>query len=98
MSWNCPPNNEAEAQRLFEVLKARTESDLLALARLLAGKSDGELLGRTELEVRDRLHAIGARALESALTGRKKGGAKAASPAAGASGAPVSSVTKPGRS
>lgn len=93
------PDQEAEAQRLFEVLKTKTESDLLALARLLAGKPDGELLGRTEFEVRDRVHAIGALALESALTGRKKGGTKAAaSRAAPASGEPGSSDTKPGGS
>ena len=36
------PEQEAEAQRLFEMLRSRTESDLLALARLLAGKPDGE--------------------------------------------------------
>ncbi len=92
-------DQEAEAQRLFDVLKAKTESDLLARARLLAGKSDGALFGRTEYEVRDRVHAIGALAFESALAGRKKGGAAGvASPAATASGPPGSSGIKPGGS
>ena len=92
-------DQEAEAQRLFELLKSKTETDLLSLARLLAGKSDGELFGRTEFEVRDRVHAIGALALESALAGRKKGGTwGAASRAVPASGGPGSSVTKPGAS
>lgn len=93
------PDQEAEAQRLFELLRAKTDADLLALARLLAGKADGELFGRTEFEVRDRVHAIGAAALESALAGRKKGGTKAAaSRARGATGRPGSSGTKLGGS
>jgi hypothetical protein len=86
---------EAEAQRIFAVLKQTAEADLLALARLLAGKADGDLFGRTEFEVRDRVHAIGAKALESALAGRKKGGtAAAASPAGSARGRPGSSATR----
>lgn len=67
---------EAEAQRIFEVLQASTQQDLRALARLLASKPDRELLGKTEFEVRDRVHAIGARAIETALSERKKGGTK----------------------
>jgi hypothetical protein len=93
------PGQEAEAQRIFAALKERTDADLLALARLLAGRDTGELFGRTEFEVRDWVHAIGARALESALAGRKKGGTGgAASPAAGATGRPGSSGTRPGGS
>lgn len=68
---------EAEAQRLFQILKRTTDDDLLALARLLASKKDRELLGQTEFEVRDRVHQIGAKAIETALGERKKGGTKA---------------------
>ena len=90
------PEQEAEAQRIFAVLKQTAEADLLALARLLAGKADGDLFGRTEFEVRDRVHVIGAKALEGALAGRKKGGTSAAvSPAGTASGRPASSGTRP---
>jgi hypothetical protein len=32
------------------------------------------LLGATEFEVRDRVHKIGAKAIEIAVNGRKKGG------------------------
>jgi hypothetical protein len=67
---------EAEAQRIYQVLKQTTERDLLAIARLLASKPDRELLGKTEFEVRDRVHAIGAKAVETALSERKKGGTK----------------------
>ncbi len=68
---------EAEAQRLFHILKRTTDDDLLALARLLASKQDRELLGQTEFEVRDRVHQIGAKAIETALQERKKGGTTA---------------------
>jgi len=67
---------EAEAQRLFAILKQTSEQDLLAMARLLASKPDGQLLGRTEFEVRDQVHGIGAKAIETALAERKKGGTK----------------------
>jgi len=68
------PEQEAEAQRIFRVLKQTSDQDLLALARLLASKPDRELLGKTEFEVRDRVHQIGAKAVEAALGERKKGG------------------------
>ncbi len=78
---SCQPQlsieQEAEAQRLFQILKRTTDDDLLALARLLASKKDRDLLGQTEFEVRDRVHQIGAKAIETALDERKKGGTKA---------------------
>ena len=93
------PDQEAEARCIFEALKAKADAELWAVARLLAGKEMGELFGRTEFEVRDRVHAIGAKALESALAGRKKGGTSAvASPAATVTGRPTSSGTRPGGS
>jgi hypothetical protein len=93
------PDQEAEALRIFERLKDTADAELLAVARLLASKETGELFGRTEFEVRDRVHAIGARALESALAGRKKGGTRAAaSPAGSATGRPGSSGGRPGGS
>lgn len=91
------PDQEAEARRIFEVLKGAVDADLMGMARLLASKDTGELFGRTEFEVRDRVHAIGAKALETALAGRKKGGTSAAaSPAGTATGRPASSATKSG--
>ena len=93
------PEQQAEAKRLFEVLRASTEQDLWALAELLASKSDGELFGPTEFAVRDRVHRIGAKAIEGALAGRKKGGIRgAASRATNATVGPASSGTKPGDS
>ena len=67
----------AEAERLFELLRPRIEEELRQLTQLLASKADHKLLGPTEFEVRDRVHKIGAQALEAALNGRKKGATKA---------------------
>jgi hypothetical protein len=93
------PEQEAEALRIFEQLKGKADADLLAMARLLASKSDGEIFGKTELEVRDRVHEIGVKALESALEGRKKGGTSAAASSAGTANARRdSSATKRGES
>ena len=58
------------------VLRQAADADLRGLAELLASKPDRQLLGQTEFEVRDRVHKIGAKALETALDERKKGGIK----------------------
>ena len=62
------------ADRIFRSLRQAVESDLRSLAESLASKPDRQLLGQTEFEVRDRVHKIGARAIEAALNERKKGG------------------------
>jgi hypothetical protein len=76
MSQPLSAEQEAEAQRIYRILQASCERDLLGLARLLASKADRELLGKTEFEVRDRVHEIGAKAIETALEERKKRGTK----------------------
>jgi hypothetical protein len=73
MDTDLTPDQEAEAQRIFAVLRQTTEADLMGLARLLASKADRDLLGATEFAVRDRVLRIGAQALEAALAERKKG-------------------------
>jgi hypothetical protein len=64
------------AERIYQALRPGVESDLRSLAELLASKSDRQLLGQTEFEVRDRVHTIGAKAFETALDERKKGATK----------------------
>ena len=68
---------EAQAKRLEETLSAKFQEEARGLARLFASRPDAELLGKTEFEVRDRLHALGAQIFETALNERKKGGTKA---------------------
>jgi hypothetical protein len=70
------PEKEAEAQRLTELLMSRTREEIHQISRLLVSKPDHQLLGQTEFEVRERVHHIGAHALETALNERKKGGTK----------------------
>jgi hypothetical protein len=95
MDTDLTPEQESEAQRIYRALKRTSDADLLALARLLAAKPDGDLLGATEFQVRDAVHRIGARALEAALDGRKKGGTTA--PAAPAPAAARRRGSKGGR-
>lgn len=65
---------EAEAKRLAEIIAGKAQEEVLLLARLLVSKTPAEMLGATEFEVRDRVHRIGAFALQTALNERKKGG------------------------
>jgi len=67
---------EAEAKRLAEIIAAKAQQEALVLARLLVSKGDAELLGATEFEVRDRVHGIGAFALQTAVNERKKRGTR----------------------
>lgn len=68
------PEQEAEARRWAEIIAKNAQEEIHQIARLLVAKRDEELLGATEFEVRDRVHKIGARAIETALGERKKGG------------------------
>ena len=70
------PEQAETADRIFQSLRQAVESDLRSLAELLASKPDRQILGPTEFEVRDRAHKIGAKAIETALDERKKGGTK----------------------
>jgi len=67
---------EEQAQRFADILMTRTREEVLQIARLLASKADTDILGATEFEIRDRVHKIGAQAIETALNERKKGGTK----------------------
>ena len=71
------PDQKAEAERLFQQLQGAFLDEARRLAELLAAKPTPQLLGKTEFEVRDAVHRLGARALEAALGGRKKGGIRA---------------------
>jgi hypothetical protein len=74
MARHLTDEQRAEADRIEQRLLELARGDLRELAELLASKPDAELLGGTEYEVRDRVHRLGARAVEVALAGREKGG------------------------
>ena len=93
------PEQQEEADRIYEILRRNTEKDLRQIAQLLASKPDGQLFGATEFELRDRSLEIAAMALETALTERKKGGTKVpASAALSAARTPSSSAGRRKRS
>jgi hypothetical protein len=62
--------------RLAEEVAVNTREELLQITRLLVSKRDHELFGETEFQVRDLVHQIGARAIETAVNERKKRGTK----------------------
>ena len=71
------PEQADLAERIYQTLRQAADTDLRDLAELLASQPDRQLLGQTEFMVRDRVHALGAKALQTALDERKKGGTKA---------------------
>jgi hypothetical protein len=77
MTPTLTPEQQAQAEHLADQILQASRQEILALAELLVSKPDAQLLGRTEFEVRDRVHQIGAKALELALLQRQKGGIKA---------------------
>jgi hypothetical protein len=70
------PEQQAEAERIEDILKAKAAVEIKYVARLLASKSDRELLGATEFQVRDAVHRLGAAGVDAALAERKKRGTK----------------------
>ena len=78
MAVSLSPEQRELADRIQANLVQASAADLRQIAELLATKPYGELLGQTEFQVRDLVHQIGAKALETALAERKKGGTPAA--------------------
>src|SRR5438270_13791209 len=70
------PDQAELSDRIYQSLRQAADADLRLLAELLASKPDRQLLGQTEFEVRDLVHRIGAKAFETALDERKKGGTR----------------------
>jgi hypothetical protein len=95
---NLTAEQRDEAERIKSRLLAIVEDEIQSIAELLASKPDSQILGATEFQVRDRVHKIGARALETALDERKKGATKVpVSAAQTAKGPASSSVAKTDR-
>jgi hypothetical protein len=73
LELDCVELNEEERQ-IYERLGPLFEQERMRMARALAS---GPLFGRKEFELRDRVHDLGARALEVAADERqKKGGVR----------------------
>ncbi len=63
-----------EEQRIYERLGECFDQERKRVAKLLADKDDTNLLGQTEFDLRDRVHALGAKALEAVADDRQKRG------------------------
>lgn len=68
------PELTPEAQELRKFFLEAASNDIDELAELLAGTTDATIFGQTEFTIRDIVHRIGAKAVETALRERKKGG------------------------
>lgn len=68
------PEQEAEAEEIFDLAMARARVELKQVARVMASKKNRELFGETEFVLRDAVHRIAARAVDAALQERKKRG------------------------
>jgi hypothetical protein len=91
ISLPLTPEQRDEADRIEQRLLAVVGDEVRGIAELLASKPDRQLLGPAEFQVRDRVHKIGARAIEAALDERKKGGIRGPARDARVAAAPASS-------
>jgi hypothetical protein len=62
---------EAQAQDLATRITEAIAVDVLRVARLLVSKDTRHTFGQTELQLRDLVHRVGAKALEMSLTQKK---------------------------
>lgn len=69
-------DQEAEAVVIEDILNASSRATVHYIARLLASKSNRELFGETEFQIRDAVHRLGAEGMDAALAERKKRGTK----------------------
>ena len=65
---------EAEAARIEDILKAQAAVEIRRMSRLLASRNNRDLLGETEFRLRESVHRIAAQGIDAALAERKKGG------------------------
>ena len=87
---------QAEADRIHAAMLEATTDELRELAELLATTDDSNILGATEFTVRDIVLRVGAKAIQTALAERKKGGTTGpAGPAPSATSRPASSAGVP---
>ncbi|MCA1685530.1 MAG: hypothetical protein LC745_06005, partial [Planctomycetia bacterium] len=91
ISLDLTPEQRDEADRIQRRLLAVVEDEIRGIAELLASKPDRQILGEAEFQVRDRVHEIGARAIQAALDERKKGATEGPAPDARPATAPASS-------
>ena len=70
-SQTLTPEQEAQAQQLVQDLQHAAADDLLQLARTLVAQDERHLFGPTEVQVRDLVLRIGAKAYDALLAQKK---------------------------
>jgi len=65
-----------EAERIRDILAAKSAVVVDYISRVLASKQNPELFGETEFRIRDAVHRLGAEGIDAALAERKKRGTK----------------------
>ena len=71
-SESLTPEQRAATEALHQNMMEAVGDDLAALSQLLSTKTDATIFGDTEFQVRDLVHAIGAKALQAAVDAQKK--------------------------
>jgi hypothetical protein len=71
---NLTPEQQLEADRFSTLLIQIAQREASRFGELIATRPDNQLLGKTEFDLRELLHHIGAAFLAAALNERKKGG------------------------
>ena len=90
------PDQQVEADRIHAAMLEAAAGDLRELAEELARTTDATIFGATEFTVRDIVMRVGAKAIQTALQERKKGGTTGpVAPAPGATSRPDSSAGGP---
>jgi hypothetical protein len=65
------PEQEVEAQQLEAKIRRAIEQEVAQLARVMVSKSERELFGQTEFQIRDLVLRIGAKVYEEHLREKK---------------------------
>jgi hypothetical protein len=92
------PEQQEEAERIADILKAKATVEIEYIAKLLASRKDHELFGKTEFLIRDAVHRLGAHGLDAALQERKKRDTRVPRPSAPtATKTSASTATDPAR-
>lgn len=62
---------EAEAQALAQRIRELADEEIVQMARLLVSKSERDIFGDTEFQLRDLVLQVGAKALQELLRQKK---------------------------
>jgi len=71
MTHELSPEQEQEAKLIEAKIRLAVDQEIAGLARLLVSKSEHDLFGQTEFQVRDIVLRIGALAYEERLRQKK---------------------------